>query len=214
MLWVQIAQLFCVSNKQIIQLDNFCTQNNFSRLQSEKLYQESEEEYFFVGLYDFDSISHPFAIANFLATPVSRKQQHVSYLLASLFGIINSQQKPEMKLYKIGYITVYTHAEKESERARVGEPFSSEAHLLNDPMSQHRQVFYLTFKVFAIKRSPSQSSAIDGCFWLLWLACLLACLQNKMKESVHNTRAHTHRHLHVLNEAQTNTQINVFLYCH
>lgn len=65
-------------------------------------------------------------------------------------------------------------------------------------MSQHRQVFYLTFEVFVIKRSPSQSSAIDGCFWPF--ACLLA------KEHERKRTQHTHtKHLHVLNETQTNT---------
>lgn len=99
-----------VSNKQIIQLDNFCLQNNFSRLQSKKNCTKNPKKYtFFVGWYDFDSISHPFAIANFLAHPVSSKQQHVSYLLASLFGIIDSQQKPEMKLYIKLDISLFAH---------------------------------------------------------------------------------------------------------
>lgn len=33
-----------------------------------------------------------------------------------------------------------------------------------------------------------------------------------MEKSVHNTHAHSHSH--VLNETQTNTQINEFFYCH
>lgn len=75
-------------------------------------------------------------------------------------------------------------------------------------MSQHRQVFYLTFEVFVIKRSPSQSSAIDECCWLL-PACLLA-KQNEEKKRTQHT--HARRHLHVLNETETNTQINVFFF--